>query len=142
MKKIKAFVTLALPAERANPAPPVGPALGQHGINIPQFCKEYNLKTAGQLGSIIPVKITIFEDKSYTFVLKTPPVSSLLLKFLNIKKGSSNSKKEILGTISEKELNQIIEIKLPDLNTKDRKKAEKMIRGTAKNMGINIINKE
>lgn len=139
MKKIKTFVTLALPAERANPAPPVGPALGQHGINIPQFCKEYNLKTTGQLGSIVPVKITIYEDKTFSFILKTPPVSSLLLKFANIKKGASNSKKEILSSISDLDLNKIVEIKLPDLNTKSKEKAKKMIIGTAKNMGINVI---
>lgn len=139
MKKIKAIVTLALPAERANPTPPVGPALGQHGINIPQFCKEYNLKTAGQAGSIIPVKITIFEDKTYSFILKTPPVSSLLLKFVKQKKGTSNSKKEIIGSISINELEQIVEIKLPDLNTKSKEKAMSMVAGTAKNMGITII---
>lgn len=139
MKKIKAFVTLALPAERVTSAPPVGPALGQHGINIPQFCKEYNAQTAGKAGSIIPVKITIYEDKTFSFVLKTPPVSSLLLKFAKVKKGVSNSKKEIVGTISMQDLEQIVEIKLPDLNTTSKEKAKKMILGTAKNMGINII---
>ncbi|KAB2858793.1 MAG: 50S ribosomal protein L11 [Flavobacteriales bacterium] len=137
-KKIKALIKLALPAGKANPAPPVGPALGQHGINIAQFCKEYNARTQNQQGLIIPAKITIYEDKTFSFILKSPPVSNLLLKVLNIKKGSTNSNKDIIGFVTEEQLKEIAEIKITDLNTKNINKAISIVMGTAKNMGIQI----
>jgi large subunit ribosomal protein L11 len=138
-KKIKAFVKLALPAGKATPAPPVGPALGQHGVNIAAFCKEYNAKTAEKVGLIIPVKITIFEDKSYSFILKSPPASVLLAKFANIKKGASQPNKEKVGTVSLDQVKEIANIKLNDLNTDNLEKAILIIQGTAKNMGIKVI---
>jgi large subunit ribosomal protein L11 len=138
-KKIKAFIKLALNAGKATSAPPVGPALGQYGINIINFCKEYNLKTQNQIGLIVPVKLTIYEDKSYTFILKSPPTSTLLLKALNLKKGASIQNKEIIGTVSDLQLIEIAKIKLEDLNTKNLEKAVLIIKGTAKNMGIKIL---
>nr|AYO28675.1 ribosomal protein L11 [Neotessella volvocina] len=138
MKKIKAFVKLALPAGKATPAPPVGPALGQHGVNISAFCKEYNSKTADKIGLIIPVKITIYEDKSYSFILKSPPASVLLAKFANIKKGSSQPNKTNVATVTLEQIKEIATIKMNDLNTKNIEKAILIIQGTAKNMGINI----
>lgn len=138
-KKIKAFVKLALPAGKATPAPPVGPALGQHGINIVGFCKEYNAKTSDKIGYIIPVKLTIYEDKSYTISLKSPPASNLLMKTANIKKGSGNGNSLIVGEISKEQIKEIALAKLNDLNTTDIEKALKIICGTAKNMGIKII---
>jgi large subunit ribosomal protein L11 len=137
-KKIKAFVKLALTAGKATPAPPVGPALGQHGINIVGFCKEYNAKTSDKLGYIIPVKITIYEDKSYTFVLKSPPASNLLAKMANIKKGSSQPNFSSVGSVTHQQIKEIAMLKLNDLNTKDIEKAIVIISGTAKNMGIKI----
>ena len=137
-KKIKAFVKLALPAGKITPAPPVGPALGQHGVNIASFVKEYNAKTQDQIGLIIPVKITIFEDRSYTFILKSSPASVLLAKFANIKKGASKSAKEIVGTVTLDQIKEIASIKLKDLNTKNLDKAILIIKGTAKNMGIQV----
>ncbi|CAM9091933.1 unnamed protein product [Choristocarpus tenellus] len=139
IKKVTSIIKLALPAGKAMPAPPVGPALSQHGVNIAAFCKEYNAKTADQKDLIIPVEISVYEDRSYTFILKTPPASILLIKATNIKKGSSNSKKEKIASITKKELEKIAEIKLPDLNTKRLDSAIKIIAGTAKNMGISII---
>ena len=115
-KKIKAFVKLALSAGKATPAPPVGPALGQHGVNIVGFCKEYNAKTADKIGLIIPVKITIFDDKSYSFQLKSPPASVLLAKFANIKKGASQPNKENVGSVSLDQVKEIAIIKMNDLN--------------------------
>jgi len=138
-KKIKAFVKLALPAGKATPAPPVGPALGQHGVNIVGFCKEYNAKTLEKQGLIIPVKITIYDDKSYTFILKSPPASVLLAKFANLKKGASQPNKEKLGTITLDQLKEIALIKMNDLNTNELEKAILIIKETAKNMGIQII---
>ncbi len=140
LKKIKTYIKLELPAGKATSAPPVGPALGQHGINIVTFCKEYNAKTINNIGLIIPVKITVYEDKSYSFILKSSPTSLLILNLLNIKKGSSKPNKEILGTISFEQLKNIALIKLNDLNTKNLQKAILIIQGTAKNMGINIEN--
>lgn len=137
-KKIKAFVKLALPAGKATPAPPVGPALGQHGVNIAAFCKEYNAKTAEKMGLIIPVKITIYEDRSYTFLLKSPPASILLAKFANVKKGASQPNKETIGTVTLEQIKEIATIKMNDLNTPDIEKAMSIIKGTAKNMGIKI----
>jgi large subunit ribosomal protein L11 len=139
-KKIKAFVKLALPAGKATPAPPVGPALGQHGVNIAAFCKEYNAKTADKIGLIIPVKITVYEDKSYSFILKSPPASVLLAKYAKIKKGASQPNREEVGTVSLEEVKEIATIKMNDLNTDDLEKAILIIKGTAKNMGIKIQN--
>lgn len=137
-KKIKAFVKLALNAGKATPAPPVGPALGQHGVNIAAFCKEYNAKTSDKLGLIIPVKITIYEDKSYSFVLKSPPTSTLLAKFANIKKGAAQPNKQHIASINLDAIKEIALIKLSELNTKDLNKAILIVSGTAKNMGISI----
>jgi large subunit ribosomal protein L11 len=137
-KKIKGFVKLALSAGKATPAPPVGPALGQFGVNIQAFCKDYNAKTAEQAGLVIPVKITIYEDKSYTFVLKSPPASILLLKYADVKKGAKEPNREIVGLISLKQAEEIARLKLPDLNTNDLSKAILIIKGTAKSMGITI----
>jgi large subunit ribosomal protein L11 len=138
-KKIKAFVKLALPAGKATPAPPVGPALGQHGVNIAAFCKEYNAKTIEKIGLIIPVKITIYEDKSYSFLLKSPPASVLLAKFANVKKGASQPNKENVGSVSLDQVKEIATIKMNDLNTESLEKAISIIKGTAKNMGIKVI---
>lgn len=139
IKKIKAFIKLALSAGKATSAPPVGPALGQYGINIINFCKEYNLQTQNQIGLIVPVKLTIYDDKSYTFILKSPPTSILLLKALNLKKGAAIHNKEIIGTLTTDQLLAIAEIKLNDLNTNNLSKALLSIKGTAKNMGIKIV---
>ena len=138
-KKIKAFVKLALPAGKATPAPPVGPALGQHGVNIAAFCKEYNAKTSEKIGLIIPVKITVYEDKSYSFILKSPPASVLLAKFANIKKGASQPNKENVGNVSLDQVKEIAIMKMNDLNTENIEKAISIVKGTAKNMGIKII---
>jgi large subunit ribosomal protein L11 len=135
-KKIKAFVKLALPAGKITPAPPVGPALGQHGVNIAAFCKEYNARTADKIGLIIPVKITIFEDKSYTFILKSPPASVLLAKYANIKKGAAQPNREKVGKVKREHVKEIALLKLKDLNTTDLNKAILIIEGTAKSMGI------
>jgi large subunit ribosomal protein L11 len=137
-KKVVAIVKLALDAGKATPAPPVGPALGQRGVNIVMFCKEYNAKTADKAGYIIPVEITVYDDRSYTFVLKTPPASILLAKAAGVSKGSGDPQKKKVGTITTKQLQEIAETKLPDLNTKNRDSAMKIILGTAKNMGITI----
>nr|AYO28231.1 ribosomal protein L11 [Synura sphagnicola] len=137
-KKIKAFVKLALPAGKATPAPPVGPALGQHGVNIAGFCKEYNAKTAEKIGLIIPVKITIYEDRSYSFILKSPPASVLLAKYAAIKKGSAQPNKEMVGSVSLAQVIEIATIKMNDLNTTNLEKAILIIKGTAKSMGIQV----
>lgn len=137
-KKIKAFVKLALPAGKATPAPPVGPALGQHGVNIAAFCKEYNSRTGDKLGLIIPVKITIYDDRSYSFILKSPPASVLLAKFANIKKGAAQPNRENLGSVTLEQIKEIATIKMNDLNTDDIEKAILIIKGTAKNMGIKV----
>lgn len=137
-KKIKAFVKLALPAGKATPAPPVGPALGQHGVNIVGFCKEYNARTADKAGLIIPVKITIFEDKSFSFILKSPPASVLLAKFANVKKGAAIPNRETVGTVTREQIKEIASIKMEDLNTDDIEKAILIIQGTAKSMGIKV----
>ena len=137
-KKIKAFVKLALSAGKATPAPPVGPALGQHGVNIAAFCKEYNAKTSEKVGLIIPVKITIYEDRSYSFILKSPPASVLLAKFANIKKGASQPNKENVGSVTLEQVKEIASIKMNDLNTDNMEKAILIIKGTAKNMGISV----
>jgi large subunit ribosomal protein L11 len=139
-KKIKAFVKLALAAGKATPAPPVGPALGQHGLNIAGFCKEYNAKTADQAGLIIPVKITVYEDRSYSFILKSPPASVLLAKFANVKKGASEPNKQTVGKVTLDQVKEIANIKMNDLNTDDLDQAILIIKGTAKSMGITVEN--
>ncbi len=137
-KKITAFVKLALAAGKATPAPPVGPALGQHGLNIAGFCKEYNARTADKAGLIIPVKITVYDDRSYSFVLKSPPASVLLAKYANVKKGASAPNKENIGKVTLDQVKEIAELKKADLNTRDIEKAILIIKGTAKNMGITV----
>jgi large subunit ribosomal protein L11 len=137
-KKVVAMIKLALPAGKANPAPPVGPALGQHGVNIMMFCKEYNARTTDQVGMIIPVEISVFEDRSFTFVLKTPPASVLIIKAAGVEKGSGESAKGSVGSITRAQLQEIAQIKLPDLNARDIEAAMRIVEGTAKNMGISI----
>ena len=137
-KKVVALIKLALDAGKATPAPPVGPALGQRGVNIVMFCKEYNARTSDKIGLVIPVEITVYEDKSYTFILKTPPASVLLAKAAGVAKGSGNPKTEIVGNITKEQLLEIAETKLPDLNTSNKEAAMRIIAGTARNMGITI----
>ena len=137
-KKIRALIKLQIPAGKANPAPPVGPALGQHGINIMAFCKEYNERTAAQAGSIIPVEITVFDDRSFTFITKTPPTTDLLKKALGIEKGSGAAGHEEVGKLPRAKLREIAELKAKDLNALDIEGAERIIEGTARTMGIEI----
>jgi len=138
-KKITALIKLALPAGKATPAPPVGPALGQHGVNIAAFCKEYNAKTNDKSGLIIPVEISVYEDRSYTFILKTPPASVLLANAAKIKNGSATPNRINVGSINKAQLEEIANIKLPDLNTTKISSAIKIVEGTARNMGISIV---
>ena len=137
-KKVRAIIKLQISAGKANPAPPVGPALGQHGVNIMAFCKEYNERTSAQTGSIIPAEITIYEDRSFSFVTKTPPTADLLRKALDVEKGSSASGREEIGTLSREKLREIAEIKAKDLNATSIEGAERIIAGTARSMGISI----
>lgn len=137
-KKVVAVIKLALNAGKANPAPPVGPALGQHGVNIMMFCKEYNARTADQTGTVVPVEISVYEDRSFTFVLKTPPASVLLCKAAGVERGSNEPNKKRVGTITRAQLQEIAQTKLPDLNANDIEGAMKIVEGTAKNMGIAI----
>ena len=137
-KKIKIIIKLQIPAGAATPAPPVGPALGQHGLNIGEFCSKFNEATKTQAGDIIPVEITIFEDRSYDFKLKTPPASDLLRKAAGIQKGSGEPHKNKVGKVSRGKILEIAEKKMADLNTNDIKAAEKIIEGTARSMGIEI----
>ena len=135
-KKVIGFIKLQIPAGKANPAPPVGPALGQHGVNIMEFCKAFNAKTQEQAGKLIPVEITVFADRSFTFITKTPPAASLLLEALGIQKGSGEPNREKIGTVTNAQLKEIAEIKMPDLNASDVDSAVQMIAGTARSMGI------
>ena len=137
-KKIRAMVKLQIPAGKANPAPPVGPALGQHGVNIMAFCKEYNDRTTAQAGSIIPAEITIYDDRSFTFITKTPPTADLLRKALGVEKGASDSGHEKIGKLSQDKLHEIAQVKTKDLNTTSIEGAERIIKGTARSMGIEI----
>ncbi len=137
-KKVKAIIKLQIQAGKATPAPPVGPALGQHGINIMAFCKEYNERTASQEGSIIPAEITVYEDRSFTFATKMPPVSDLLRRALALEKGSGNAGTEEIGKISKDKLYEIARNKMKDLNTTDVDKAAKIIAGTARSMGVGV----
>ncbi len=139
-KKIKAVVKLQIEAAKANPAPPVGPALGQHGVNIMAFCKEYNDKTASQAGSIVPVEITVFEDRSFTFALKTPPASDLLKKAAGIEKGSEDPKRNKVAALPREKVREIAEAKRKDLNAIDLDGAMRIVEGTARSMGIEITN--
>jgi len=139
-KKIKTKIKLQIVGGQANPAPPVGPALGQHGLNIAEFCKSFNEKTKDKMGDIIPVEITVFDDRSYTFILKTPPAAELLKKAAGIKKGSGKPLTEKVGQITTDQLTEIARAKLTDLNTTDLEAAKKIIAGTARQMGLEIKN--
>jgi large subunit ribosomal protein L11 len=137
-KKVIGFIKLQIPAGKANPAPPVGPALGQHGVNIMEFCKAFNAKTQDKMGKLIPVEITVFADRSFTFITKTPPTSSLVLEYAKLKKGSSEPNKDKVGVLSKDQVRKIAEIKMPDLNAIDIDAAMQMVIGTARSMGVNI----
>ena len=135
-KKVIGFIKLQIPAGKANPAPPVGPALGQHGVNIMEFCKAFNAKTQEQMGKLIPVEITVYGDRSFSFITKTPPAPSLLLEAAGLEKGSGEPHKEKVGTVTSAQIKEIAEIKMPDLNASDVETAMRMIAGTARSMGI------
>ncbi|MGK2964608.1 MAG: 50S ribosomal protein L11 [Tepidiformaceae bacterium] len=138
-KKVRAVITLQIPAGKANPAPPIGPALGQHGVNIMEFCKEYNARTSGQEGSIIPAQLTVFEDRSFTFILKTPPVADLLRKAAGISAGSGKNRLQKVGKVTVADLRKIAETKMPDLNATSIESAIKTVEGTARSMGIDVV---
>ena len=138
-KKVRAIIKLQIEAGKANPAPPVGPALGQHGVNIMGFCKEYNEKTASQAGTIVPVEITVYEDRSFSFVLKTPPASDLLKRAAGIEKGSAAQLREKIGQVTHDQVRQIAELKMRDLNAHDVDAAMKQVEGTARSMGIEVV---
>jgi len=137
-KPIKAVVKLQIPAGKATPAPPVGPALGQHGVNIMDFCKAFNDATKGKEGTV-PVVLTIYEDRTFDFVIKTPPTAELIKKYANVVKGSSVPNRDKVGKITRKQIEEIVKIKFPDLNTKDIKKAMKIVEGSARSMGVEIV---
>ena len=137
-KKEVGFIKLQIPAGKANPAPPVGPALGQHGVNIMEFCKAFNAKTQELTGKIIPAEITVFADRSFTFVTKTPPVASLIIEFAGIKKGSGEPNKDKVGVLKRHKVKEIAEIKMPDLNSNDLESSMKMVEGTARSMGVTV----
>ncbi|MDD2218580.1 MAG: 50S ribosomal protein L11 [Desulfoplanes sp.] len=139
-KKVLAKIKLQIPAGVANPSPPVGPALGQHGVNIMEFCKAFNAKTQDEKGMIIPVVITVFQDRSFTFITKTPPASVLLLKAVNLAKGSGEPNKNKVGTVTRSQLEEIATIKMPDLTASDLDAAVNTIAGTARSMGLKIQN--
>ena len=138
-KKVRAIIKLQIEAGKANPAPPVGPALGQHGVNIMAFCKDYNEKTASQAGTIVPVEIIVFEDRSFTFVLKTPPASDLLKRAAGIEKGSPSQLRDKVGQVTREQVREIAQVKLRDLNTGDVESAMQQIEGTARSMGIEVV---
>jgi len=137
-KKIKTQLKLQIPAGQANPAPPIGPALGQHGVNIGEFCQKFNEATKSMAGNVIPAVITVYEDRSFTFVLKTPITSALLKKAAGIEKGSGNALQNKVGRVTKEDIRKIAEIKMPDLNTKDINAAMRVVEGTARNMGIEV----
>ena len=137
-KKVTALIKLQLPAGKANPAPPVGPALGQHGVNIMEFCKAYNAQTSDKVGTVIPVEITVYEDRSFTFILKTPPAAVLITKALGIDKGSGTPNKTKVGTLTRAQVADIARAKMPDLNATSQAAAEAMICGTARSMGVRV----
>ena len=138
-KKVRAVIKLQIEAGKANPAPPVGPALGQHGVNIMGFCKEYNEKTGAQAGTVVPVEITVYEDRSFSFVLKTPPASDLLKKAAAIPKGSAAQLREKVGQVTRSQVRQIAELKMRDLNVYDVEAAMAQVEGTARSMGIEVV---
>jgi large subunit ribosomal protein L11 len=138
-KRVRAYVKLQLPAGKATPAPPVGPALGQHGVAIMNFCKEYNERTASQAGQTVPVLITVYEDRSFTFVTKTPPASDLLRRAAGVDKGSGNPRATKVGRVSSQQVREIAELKMKDLNAVDVEGAIRQIEGTARSMGIEIV---
>ena len=138
-KKIRIVLTLQLPAAKATPAPPVGTALGPHGINIVEFCKSYNEKTAAQAGQVIPAQITIYEDRSFSFILKTPPAADLLRKAAGIEKGAATTGRENVGSVTKKQVRDIAEVKMADLNATSLDGASKIIEGTARSMGIEVV---
>ncbi len=137
-KKIKTVIKLQIRGGQANPAPPIGPALGQHGLQIQDFCQKYNAATKDKMGEVVPVEITVYEDRTFTFVTKTPPASELIKKALGLPKGSSKAMTEKVGKITQAQLEEVAKIKLPDLNTTDVKQAAKIIAGTARQMGVEI----
>ncbi len=137
-KEVKTVVKLQIPAGKANPAPPVGPALGQAGVNIQDFCSKFNDQTKEKMGNIIPVEITVFDDRSFTFVTKTPPAADLLMKAAGVKKGASNPLTDKVGSITQDQLREIAETKMPDLNANDVEAAMRIIEGSARNMGITV----
>ena len=139
MKKLKAIVRLQIPAGKANPAPPIGPALAGHGINLMAFCKEYNARTSSRMGEIVPAEITIYADGSFTFILKTSPASILLKKAAGVEKGSSNPPRKIVGQVTREQVRDIAEIKMKDLNAIDIEGAMRQIEGTALNMGLEVV---
>jgi large subunit ribosomal protein L11 len=137
-KKVVAVIKLAITAGKANPAPPIGPALGQHGVNIMMFCKEYNARTADQAGLVVPVEISVYEDRSFTFVLKTPPASVLIRKAIGIDRGSGEPNRKKVGSITRAQLREIAQTKMPDLNANDIEAAIRIVEGTARNMGVTV----
>ena len=137
-KKILITVKVQLPAGKATPAPPVGPALGQHGINLMQFCKDYNAKTSAQVGQVVPVEVTVYADRSFTFVVKTPPVSDMIKKALNLEKGSGAPNKNKVGQLTQKQLRDIAQAKMQDLNASSVETAMNLVAGTARSMGVDI----
>lgn len=137
-KKVSGTIKLQIPGGEANPAPPVGPALGQHGVNIMDFCKAFNSRTEEQKGTLIPVIITVYEDKSFTFITKTPPASTLIKEALGLEKGSGEPNKSKVGTLSRKQLEEIAQTKMPDLNAGDLEAAARIIEGTARSMGVEV----
>ena len=140
-KKVLTLIKLQIPGGQANPAPPVGPALGQHGVNIMEFCKAFNAQTQAENGRIIPVEITVYEDRSFTFITKTPPAAVLIKEALKLEKGSSEPNREKVGRLSREQVRSIAETKMPDLNANDLDAAEKIIAGTARQMGITVEGK-
>jgi large subunit ribosomal protein L11 len=137
-KKVAGFIKLQIPAGQANPAPPVGPALGQHSVNIMEFCKAFNERTQGQQGDIVPVEITVYEDRSFTFIMKTPPAAQLLLKAAGVQKGSGTPHTAKVASVSREQVRQIAETKMPDLNAIDIEGAMRIVEGTARSMGITV----
>lgn len=138
-KKVKALIKLQVPAGKANPAPPVGPALGQHGVNIMEFVKQYNERTADKMGMIVPVEITVYEDRSFTFITKTPPAARLLIKEAGIAKGSGEPNTKKVGKLTAEQIRKVAEMKLPDLNANDIDAAIAIIEGTARSMGLEVV---
>lgn len=137
-KEIEGFIKLQIPGGQANPAPPVGPALGAKGVNIMQFCQAFNAATQDKMGTIVPVEITVYDDKTFDFVCKTPPAAFLIKKALGIESAAANSIKEIAGTLTQEQLTEIAETKMPDLNANDIEAAKKIVAGTARSMGVKI----